>query len=138
MSLSPRDTIAVNDIERYNNFMAEVADSQFLDMYLENAAVKIDVYEYPSNTLVQSVQFEASPKANSYFDQQKAQADEILGEQVGEGIAEREIICKRDDDVEELELSMFEKRRSRCRQFCGNIRVSLWQIENTPDYDDAR
>ncbi|KAF4993245.1 hypothetical protein FGRMN_6609 [Fusarium graminum] len=103
MSLSPRDAIAVNDIERYNNFMAEVADSQFLDMYLENGAVKIDVYDYPSNTLVQSVQFEASPKANSYFDQQKAQADEILGEQVEEGMTEGEIICKRDGYVQEFE-----------------------------------
>ncbi|KAM0344732.1 hypothetical protein ACHAPU_007104 [Fusarium lateritium] len=103
MALSPRDAIAVNDIERYDSFMAEVADSQFLDMYLENAAVKIDVYEYPSNTLVQSAQFEASPKANSYFDQQKARADEILGEQAEEGgMIEREIICKRDDNVEEF------------------------------------
>lgn len=99
MALSPRGAITVTDIERYNNFMAVLAGSQFLDMYLDNAAVKIDVYEYPSNTLVRSAQFEPSPKANSYFHQQKFHADEILGEQV-EGISEHEIICKRDKNIE--------------------------------------
>ncbi|RGP63754.1 hypothetical protein FSPOR_8361 [Fusarium sporotrichioides] len=124
MTLSPRDAIAISDIERYDSFMAEVADSQFLDMYFDNTGVKIDVYEYPSNALVRSAHFEPSPKADYYFKQQKAHADEILGDQAEEGMTEREIICKRDEYMEESNsLSTLEKRRSRCRQFCGNTQV---------------
>ncbi|KPA36955.1 hypothetical protein FLAG1_10253 [Fusarium langsethiae] len=84
MALSPRDAIAISDIERYDSFMAEVDGSQFLDMHFDNTGVKIDVYEYPSSTLFRSAHFEPSPKADSYFEQQKAHADEILGEQLRE------------------------------------------------------
>lgn len=77
MALSPQDAIHVDDLERYEEFMNAVSGSQFLDMYMETAAVKIDIYEYPSNDHVQSAHFKPSSKANQYFQQEKTQADKL-------------------------------------------------------------
>ncbi|KAG8671046.1 hypothetical protein FPOAC2_04362 [Fusarium poae] len=71
MALSPRDAIHADDLERYEEFMNKVSDSQFLDMYMGGAAVKIEIYEYPSNDHVQYAHFKASPKADQYFQQEK-------------------------------------------------------------------
>jgi hypothetical protein len=121
MALSPRDAIHVDDLERYEEFMDSVSGSQFLDMYMENAAVKIDIYEYPSNDRVQSVHFKPSSKADQYFHQEKEQADALEATE-NEGLTERAAICKRDEHTEMFEsLSTLEKRRSRCYQFCGSI-----------------
>ncbi|KAM0420270.1 hypothetical protein ACHAPT_011931 [Fusarium lateritium] len=86
MALSPRDTIRVDDLEHYDEFMAGLSRSQFLDMYLENHKVKIDVYEHPSNHLTRSVYFKPSSTADKYFHQEKEQANRAVGETNGSGI----------------------------------------------------
>jgi hypothetical protein len=91
MALSPRDAIHVDDLERYEEFMNAVSGSQFLDMYMENAAVKIDIYEYPSNDRVQSAHFKPSSKADQYFQQEKEQADALSATE-HEGLTERAAI----------------------------------------------
>ncbi|SPJ71926.1 uncharacterized protein FTOL_01654 [Fusarium torulosum] len=121
MALSPQDAIHVDDLERYEEFMNAVSGSQFLDMYMENAAVKIDIYEYPSNDRVQSAHFKPSSKADQYFQQEKEQADALEATE-NEGLTERAAICRRDEHTEVFErLSTLEKRRSRCYQFCGTV-----------------
>lgn len=122
MALSPRDAIHADDLEHYNEFMGSLSDSQFLDMYLENHQVKIDVYEHPSNHLTRSVHFKPSPNADKYFRQEKEQANQILGEPEHSGVEARDR-CKRDEYVGRSEApNLFEKRVSRCYQFCGTIR----------------
>ncbi|CAF3478601.1 unnamed protein product [Fusarium graminearum] len=91
MALSPQDAIHADDLERYQEFMNTVSDSQFLDMYMESADVKIDIYEYPSNDLVQSAYFKPSPKADQYFQQEKEQADALQAIE-DEGLTERAAI----------------------------------------------
>ncbi|KAH6952860.1 hypothetical protein DER45DRAFT_574478 [Fusarium avenaceum] len=99
MALSPQDAIHVDDLERYEEFMNAVSGSQFLDMYMENAAVKIDIYEYPSNNHVQSAHFKPSSKANQYFQQEKEQADrlELID---SKGLTECVDIYERDEHTE--------------------------------------
>lgn len=99
MALSPQDAIHVDDLKRYEEFMNAVSGSQFLDMYMKNAAVKIDIYEYPSNNHVQSVHFKPSSKANQYFQQEKEQAD-TLEVTDNKGLTERIAIYKRDEHTE--------------------------------------
>ncbi|CEI60310.1 hypothetical protein FVEN_g6471 [Fusarium venenatum] len=77
MALSAQDAIHADDLERYEEFMNTVSSSQFLGMYMESAAVKIDIYEYPSNERVQSAHFKPSPKADRYFQQEKEHADAL-------------------------------------------------------------
>ncbi|QPC76096.1 hypothetical protein HYE68_006848 [Fusarium pseudograminearum] len=90
MALSPQDAIHADDLERYQEFMNTVSDSQFLDMYMESADVKIDIYEYPSNDHVQSAYFKPSPKADQYFQQEKEQADALQATE-DEGLTELSI-----------------------------------------------
>ncbi|KAL7923814.1 hypothetical protein ACQKWADRAFT_287933 [Trichoderma austrokoningii] len=79
MALSPRDAIHINDIDRYDAFLKDLTDNQFLDMYLNNGMVTIDVYQHPSNNLTRTEIFAPSSNAQPYFDQEKAAADKILG-----------------------------------------------------------
>jgi hypothetical protein len=78
MSLSPRDVIHTNDLARYDAFMVELADTQFLDMYLEDNIIKIDVYEYLSNDLAHSASFIPSVSATQNFEQEAQRAAGIL------------------------------------------------------------
>ncbi|KAJ3458853.1 hypothetical protein MRS44_012962 [Fusarium solani] len=99
MALSPRDAIHADDLEHYDEFMGGLSHTQFLDMYLENHQVKIDVYEHPSNHLTRSVHFKPSPNADKYFHQEKEQANQVLGEPEHSGVEARDH-CKRDDSAE--------------------------------------
>ncbi|KAK2684300.1 hypothetical protein QWA68_016846 [Fusarium oxysporum] len=117
MALSPRDAIHADDIERYDEFMNGLSESQFLDMHLENQVVKIDVYTHPSNDHVNTTEFKPSANANRYFEQENDRAVEVLGEAHSEKLEGR--ACKRDKNVDVR--SVFEKRVSRCYQFCGSI-----------------
>jgi hypothetical protein len=112
MTLPPEDAIHVDDLERYEEFMNAVSGSQFLDMYMENATVKIDIYEYPSNDHVQSAHFKPSSKADQYLQQEKEQAD-ALEAMEKQGMTERAAICQRDEHTEvSKKLATLEKRHS--------------------------
>ncbi|KAM0261580.1 hypothetical protein ACHAPA_009750 [Fusarium lateritium] len=117
MALSPRDAIHTDDIERYDEFMNGLSESHFLDMHLENLAVKIDVYAHPSNDHVNTVEFKPSANANQFFEQENDRAAEVFGEEHDGKLEGR--ACKRDENV--AERSVVEKRVSRCYQFCGSI-----------------
>ncbi|KAM0244081.1 hypothetical protein ACHAP5_006562, partial [Fusarium lateritium] len=97
MALSPRDAIHTDDIERYDEFMNELSESHFLDMYLENRAVKIDVYAHPSNNHVNTVEFKPSANANQFFEQENDRAAEVFGEEHDGKLEGR--ACKRDENV---------------------------------------
>lgn len=128
MALSPRDAIHTNDIDRYDSFIKdlELMDDHFLDMYLNNSTVTVDVYQHPSNDLTRTEFFAPSSNAQQYFDQEQAAADEILGSdsQGDKSLAERDScgsgpgphLDRRSEDSVGLE-----KRRSNCFQFCGTI-----------------
>lgn len=128
-ALSPRSAIHEDDLDRYDAFMSNLHDSQFLDMYLENSQVKIDVYVHPSNELTLSEHFAPSDVAHQYFAQEAQRAQEVLQsasapeESVHESEAERKAkTCPRTNTVLEREASALDTRRSRCFQFCGSIR----------------
>ncbi|KAL7798382.1 hypothetical protein V8C37DRAFT_399165 [Trichoderma ceciliae] len=127
MALSPRDAIHTNDIDRYDSFIKdlELMDDYFLDMYLNNGTVIIDVYQHPSNDLTRTELFAPSSNAQQYFDQEKAAADEILGShsQADKSLAERGPCGGPGPDPDERSEDSvgLEKRRSNCFQFCGTI-----------------
>lgn len=122
MVLSPRDAIHTNDIDRYDSFIKdlELMDDHFLDMYLNNGTVTVDVYQHPSNDLARTELFAPSSNAQQYFDQEKAAADEILGsDSQGDksltqrgpcGVGPGPHLDKRSED-DSVDL---EKRRSNC------------------------
>ncbi|KAJ6079042.1 hypothetical protein N7467_008795 [Penicillium canescens] len=78
LALSPRSAIHEDELDRYDAFLSSLQDSHFMDMYLENSRVKIDVYEHPSNELALSEHFTPSDTANQYFDQEGQRAQEVL------------------------------------------------------------
>ncbi|KAJ5997421.1 hypothetical protein N7522_009081 [Penicillium canescens] len=111
LALSPRSAIHEDELDRYDAFLSSIQDSHFMDMYLENSRVKIDVYEHPSNELALSEHFTPSDTANQYFDQEEQRAQEVL-----------QPATASDDMVHDsTDASVLEKRVSRCYQFCGTI-----------------
>jgi hypothetical protein len=127
MALSPRDAIHLDDIDRYDSFMKELdsATDHFLDMYMKNSMITVDVLHYPTNVIARSEQFTPSSVAQEYFDQEKRMAEEILGadsKDDGNSLESRQCGSgpgphpwKRSDDFHNV------KRRSNCFQFCGTI-----------------
>ncbi|KND88306.1 hypothetical protein TOPH_07058 [Tolypocladium ophioglossoides CBS 100239] len=77
MALSPRDAIHMDDLDRYDTFMAKLTDTQFLDMHPRNGAVQINVYEYPSNDLAHSETFTPSASSTKYFEQEARRAEAL-------------------------------------------------------------
>ncbi|KAF7719776.1 Uncharacterized protein PECH_006877 [Penicillium ucsense] len=131
-ALSPRTAIHEDDLDRYDAFLSNLHDSHFLDMYLENGQVKIDVYAHPSNELTLSEHFTPSDVAHQYFAQETERAKEALQstsaqdqsaqESADTSGVEKRAICPRGDTVLEQEASVLDKRVSRCYRFCGTIR----------------
>ena len=78
MGLSPQSAIHETELDRYNTFLSNLQDTQFMDMYLEGDRIKIDVYEYPSNEIALSESFTPSDVASQYFDQESKRAQELL------------------------------------------------------------
>ncbi|KAH7150303.1 hypothetical protein B0J13DRAFT_549892 [Dactylonectria estremocensis] len=93
MALSPRDAIHSDDLSRYDAFMADIADTHFLDMYLETNMITINVYEGSTNELARSQLFSPSSNAHRYFDQENEAANEVLGSSSQSGSNERRL-CK--------------------------------------------
>lgn len=122
MALAPRDAIHTDDLTRYDEFMGELADSHFLDMYLVNNTVQIDVYEHPSNTLSHSATFTPGENAVQYFGQEALQANEILETPSTTENGKRANTCVRKRAEETDTPDLIDKRRSRCYQYCGSIR----------------
>ncbi|ATY62369.1 hypothetical protein A9K55_007106 [Cordyceps militaris] len=79
MALSPRDAIHIDHLDRYDSFMEQLDLDVFLDIYMDKSIITIDVYRYPTNTMVRSEQFTPSAVAQEYFDQEKKIADEMFG-----------------------------------------------------------
>lgn len=128
MALSPRSAIHEDELDRYDAFLSNLQHSQFMDMYLENSRVKIDVYEHPSNDLALSESFTPSDTANQYFDQESQRAQEALQpatvspDTVDDSTLEKRLdICPRADSLLNRDSTVLEKRVSRCYQFCGTI-----------------
>ena len=128
MALSPRSAIHEDELDRYDAFLSNLQDTQFMDMYLENSRVKIDVYEHPSNDLALSESFTPSDTAGQYFDQESQRAQEALQpataspDTVHDSTLEKRLdICPRTDSLLNRDATVFEKRVSRCYQFCGTI-----------------
>lgn len=129
MALSPRDAIHVDDIDRYDSFIKQLdsALDHFLDMYMENSMITIDVIQHPTNVTTRSERFTPSAVAQEYLDQEKKMADEILGVNLNEdGNMIARANCgiagpgphpgrKRSESLENV------KRVSNCFQFCGSI-----------------
>ncbi|KAF4953777.1 hypothetical protein FGADI_5770 [Fusarium gaditjirri] len=88
--LSPRDAVHVEDQERYDAFMKTMAGNQYLHFYPENQAIKLDVYEYPSDKLVKSGEFKPSAKADDYWEQEDEFEKKFLGWQE----------CRKEDELE--------------------------------------
>lgn len=78
MALSPRSTIHQDELDRYDAFLSNLQDAHFMDMYIENNRVRIDVYEHPSNDLALSETFTPSETAHQYFEQESQRAQEAL------------------------------------------------------------
>lgn len=128
MALSPRSAIHEDELDRYDAFLETLQDTHFMDMYLENDRVKIDVYEDPSNNLALSQSFTPSDTATQYFDQENQRAEEALqpatpsNDTVHGSTVENELAaCPRGDSLLTRDASILEKRVSRCYQFCGTI-----------------
>ncbi len=129
MALSPRDAIHVDDIDRYDSFIKQLdsALDHFLDMYMENSMITIDVIQHPTNVTTRSEKFTPSAVAQEYLDQEKKIADEILGVNPNEdGNMIARANCgiagpgphpgrKRSESLDNV------KRVSNCFQFCGSI-----------------
>lgn len=77
MVLKPHDAIHHDDMERYENFMAQVQGHHYLDMYFKDDKIKVDIFEYPADTIVASGLFEPSSDAHAYFEQQQNFAREM-------------------------------------------------------------
>lgn len=127
MALSPRSAIHEDELDRYDAFLSNLQDTHFMDMYLENSQVKIDVYDHPSNDLALSESFKPSDTANQYFDQEEQRAQEALqpatssNDTVPDSTVEKRAGCSRADTLLNRDATVFEKRVSRCYQFCGTI-----------------
>jgi hypothetical protein len=80
MALSPRDAIHLDDIDRYDSFMKELdsATDHFLDMYMKNSMITVDVLYYPTNVIARSEQFTPSSVAQEYFDQERGWPKKFL------------------------------------------------------------
>lgn len=128
MSLKPRDAIHPAEIERYDSFMSGIADSQYLHMYTEDNEIKLDVYEHPSNELVQQGSFSPSENATEYF-LQESNRDELAFSTEDLDTVHHSTVERRDSFAgcsatnSELDrmTKALESRRSRCYQFCGSI-----------------
>lgn len=77
MSLNPRDAIHEEELDRYDAFMSNTADDHFLNMYMSNGKVTIDVHHYPSNDMVNTASFAPSPSADLYFEQEQRVAAQM-------------------------------------------------------------
>ncbi|KND89056.1 hypothetical protein TOPH_06263 [Tolypocladium ophioglossoides CBS 100239] len=123
MALSPRDAIHTEDLDRYDTFMAKLTDTQFLDMQLQNGAVKIDVYQHPSNDLAGSEKFTPSASATKYFEQEVLRAEEAPAPPNDSKLHEEYNSCLAAayGAAETHVPGQAEKRRSNCYQFCGSI-----------------
>lgn len=129
MSLSPRSAVHEDELDRYDAFLSALQDTHFMDMYLENSQVKIDVYEHPSNNLALSESFAPSDTANQYFAQENERAQEVLqpatdsNETVDDSAVEKRTSasCPRGETLLTRDATVFDKRVSRCYQFCGTI-----------------
>ncbi|EFX01509.1 polyketide synthase [Grosmannia clavigera kw1407] len=97
MTLSPRDAIQIDELDRYDTFMATLGDTQFLDMYLTEAnVVQIDVYEISATeSPAHSATFVPSEYASQYFDQQAQRAAEILETPTDADLGKRINTCER-------------------------------------------
>ena len=113
MALKPRDAIHVDDLDRYDLFMKELdsAPDHFLDMYMHNRMVKVDVYQHPTNVLARSELFTPSPTAQEFFTQEKKTADEMFGE--AEGSKE----CASTENKEEI---LDPEKPYQCGQSCNS------------------
>ena len=125
-NLSPRDAIKIDDLGRYDKFLSTLKETQFLDMYLENSRVKIDVFEYPSNKRITSEIFTPSSSARQYFDQEKKLAEKLpcvppnsYDASSDPAEQQRLNIYPRAEGI--IEDSGLEDLVSRCYQFCGTI-----------------
>ncbi|KAJ5088822.1 hypothetical protein N7456_012438 [Penicillium angulare] len=133
MVLKPHDAIHLDEMERYENFMAQVQDHHYLDMYFKDDKIQVDIFEYPVDTLVASGLFEPSSDAHAYFEQQEnfaremgiwdaAKPEDVGSDQEGASttgethVLERRAGCSRSVNIEFNALS---EGASRCRQFCG-------------------
>ncbi|KAJ5259542.1 hypothetical protein N7478_012523 [Penicillium angulare] len=135
MLLKPHNAIHHEDMERYENFMSQVKDHHYLDMYFKDDKIHVDIFEYPADTIVASGLFEPSSDSHAYFEQQenfaremgiydsaKPDVDEPQASQEGASTTgdahglERRAGCSSSLNVEFDPLS---ERASRCRQFCG-------------------
>lgn len=128
MALSPRSTIHEDELDRYDAFLSNLQDTHFMDMYIENNRVKIDVYEHPSNDLALSETFTPSGTAHQYFEQELQRAQEALqpatttSDTGHDSTLEKRLnICPRADTLLNRDAAVLEKRVSRCYQFCGTI-----------------
>ncbi|KAJ5166662.1 uncharacterized protein N7482_005443 [Penicillium canariense] len=129
MALSPRDAIHLDELDRYDTFLSSLTDSQFLDMYLEDNQVKIDVYHHPSNEIARSESFTPSSSATQYFAQESTRANELETRSASEdtkddaGIQSRDAGrgCVSSGTAIEGDIDGLEQRLSRCYQFCGSI-----------------
>lgn len=129
MSLSPRSAIHEDELDRYDSFLSALEDTHFMDMYLENGEVKIDVYEHPSNDLALSETFTPSDTASQYFAQENERAQEVLqpatesNETFDDSAVDKRssAACPRDNTLLTRDATVLDKRVSRCYQFCGTI-----------------
>lgn len=76
-TLRPRDAIESSLHGEYDAFMSELNDDTFIDMYLKDGLVTIDVYQSPSNQLQLTRQFPPSRHAEEFFLQEKRAAEEL-------------------------------------------------------------
>jgi hypothetical protein len=129
LALSPRTAIHEDELDRYDAFLSNLQDTHFMDMYLENSRVKIDVYEHPSNSLALSEHFTPSDTANHYFEQEGQRAQEALQPETSANDTVQDLTlekraadaCPRTNSLLNRDASVLDKRVSRCYQFCGTI-----------------
>ncbi|KAJ5908775.1 hypothetical protein N7495_001457 [Penicillium taxi] len=126
MALKARDAIHLDDLDNYDVFLSNLTDSQFLDMYLEDSHVKIDVYENPTNEIAITASFTPSHNATEYFRQTSALADEKFplaetSSDSASGSVVKRAGCSSLDSVQERDIAGIENQNSRCYQFCGTI-----------------
>ncbi|KAJ5929999.1 hypothetical protein N7466_005492 [Penicillium verhagenii] len=128
MALSPRSAIHEDDLDRYDDFLSLLQDTHFMDMYLENDQVKIDVYDHPSNDLALSQSFTPSDTASQYFEQENQRAQEVLQPAAalrdttdGSTMENKLEVCPRGGTLLTRDATALDKRVSRCYQFCGTI-----------------
>ncbi|KAJ5769351.1 hypothetical protein N7520_003910 [Penicillium odoratum] len=99
-----------------------------MDMYLKDSQVKIDVYEHPSNDLALSQSFTPSDTASQYFAQENDRAQEVLQtvpasetDNTDASMPGKRERCPPSNSLLMRDATAFDKRVSRCYQFCGTI-----------------